>query len=99
MFAVIWEYEVHTGREGDFTALYGGEGAWVGLFREYTGYVGTELLCDTSQPRRFVTVDRWISQAAYDAFLTATKPRYADIDALGDALTANERCIGRFELA
>jgi heme-degrading monooxygenase HmoA len=99
MFAVIWEYEVHAGREGDFTALYGGEGAWVGLFREYAGYVGTELLCDASQPRRFVTVDRWTSQAAYDAFLTAAKPRYADIDALGDALTANERCIGRFELA
>ena len=99
MLAVIWEYEVRAGSEGDFVLLYGDHGAWVALFREYAGYIGTELLRDASQPRRFVTVDRWTSQAAYDAFLATAKPRYADIDALGAALTSDERCIGRFELA
>jgi heme-degrading monooxygenase HmoA len=99
MFVVIWEYEVHTGREGEFAALYGGEGAWVALFREYAGYIGTELLRDAMQPQRFVTIDRWTAQAAYDAFLAAAKPRYADIDAIGDALTVDERCVGRFETA
>lgn len=99
MFAVVWEYAVHSGREGEFAALYGGEGAWVALFREYAGYVGTELLHDTTQPRRFITIDRWISPAAYHGFLASAKPRYADIDALGDALTVHERCVGRFETA
>jgi heme-degrading monooxygenase HmoA len=98
MFAVIWEYEVHAGREGDFAALYGDEGAWVALFREYAGYLGTELLRD-SGTGRFITIDRWTSQAGYDAFLAAARPRYADIDALGDALTSAERCIGRFQVA
>lgn len=99
MFVVIWEYEVHAGREAGFVALYGDKGAWVALFREYPDYIGTELLRDASQPRRFVSIDRWTSQAAYDAFLAAANPRYADIDALGDALTSDERCIGRFETA
>lgn len=99
MLAVVWEYDVHAGREGEFAALYGGGGAWVALFREYAGYLGTELLRDAAQPQRFVTIDRWISPAAYDAFLAAAKPRYADIDALGDALTVHERCVGRFEAA
>ena len=99
MFVVIWEYEVHAGREAGFVSLYGDKGAWVALFRECPAYIGTELLRDASQPRRFVTIDRWTSQAAYDAFLAAAKARYADIDALGEALTSDERCIGRFELA
>jgi heme-degrading monooxygenase HmoA len=99
MFAVIWEYEVHAGREGEFVALYGSEGAWVALFREYAGYVSTELLRDATQPQRFVTLDRWSSQVAYDAFLASAKPGYAGIDALGDALTVHERCVGRFETA
>jgi heme-degrading monooxygenase HmoA len=99
MFVVIWEYEVHAGREGEFAALYRGEGAWVALFREYAGYAGTELLRDSMQPQRFVTIDRWISQTAYEAFLAAANPGYAKIDALGDALTSNERCLGRFETA
>ena len=99
MFVVVWEYEVHAGREGEFAALYGREGAWVALFREYAGYARTELLRDAMQPQRFVTIDRWASQPAYDAFLAAANPRYAGIDALGDALTSNERCLGRFETA
>jgi heme-degrading monooxygenase HmoA len=99
MFVVVWEYEVHAGREGEFAALYGREGEWVALFREYAGYAGTELLRDAMQPQRFVTIDRWTSQPAYDAFLAAANPRYAGIDALGDALTSNERCLGRFETA
>jgi heme-degrading monooxygenase HmoA len=99
MFVVIWEYEVHAGRESEFAALYSGEGAWAALFREYAGYVATELLRDAMQPQRFLTIDRWTSRAAYDAFLAAANPRYAEIDALGDALTSNERCVGRFETA
>jgi len=99
MFAVIWEYEVRAGCEADFAALYGDDGAWVALFREYAGYIGTELLRDCGQTARFVTVDRWVSQAAYGAFLATAKPRYAEIDALGDAVTSAERCLGRFDPA
>jgi heme-degrading monooxygenase HmoA len=110
MFAVIWEYEVNAGAEAAFEALYGAEGAWVALFREYDGYVGTELLRREDGPlperpplerpplqRRYLTIDRWVSAAAYEAFLTAAKPRYAQIDAQGDALTSAEHRIGRFQ--
>ena len=99
MFVVIWEYEVRGGCESEFAFLYGEERAWVALFREYPGYLGTDLLRGSAQARRFATIDRWSSQAGYEAFLVAAKPRYAGIDALGDALTSAERCIGRFELA
>jgi len=96
MFAVIWEYEVREGCVAAFEALYGGDGEWVALFREYDGYVGTELLRNADQPRRFVTIDRWASTDAYAAFLTAAKPRYVQIDARGDALTVAERHIGAY---
>jgi heme-degrading monooxygenase HmoA len=96
MFAVIWEYEVREGCAAAFAALYGVDGDWVALFREYDGYIGTELLRDTDQPRRFVTIDRWSSAEHYAAFITAAKPRYEQIDARGDALTTSERCLGRF---
>jgi heme-degrading monooxygenase HmoA len=96
MLVVIWEYEVRAGCEDAFAALYGDQGEWVALFRGFEGYVGTELLRDAREPLRFATIDRWASQAAYDGFLTAAESRYAHIDALGDALTSAERCIGRY---
>ena len=99
MLVVIWEYEVRAGCENDFAALYGVDGEWAALFREFDGYLGTELLHDCAQPKRYATIDRWSSQSAYDAFLAVAQPRYAQIDGRGDALTSAERCLGRFELA
>ena len=99
MFVVIWEYEVRAGCEAAFTALYGNDGEWVALFREYPGFLGTELLRearDAGSALRFATIDRWTSQDAYDAFLTAAQSRYAHIDGRGDALTLAERCLGTY---
>lgn len=95
MHVVIWEYETRPGSESAFEQLYGPAGAWVELFREHRGYLGTELLRD-ERPQRYVTVDRWESEVDYAAFLADAASRYAGIDALGDALTAEERLIGRY---
>ncbi|HVI58664.1 MAG TPA: antibiotic biosynthesis monooxygenase [Luteimonas sp.] len=95
MHVVIWEYEVRAGGEAAFEALYGPGGDWVALFRAHAGYLGTELLRDPESGRH-LTIDRWTSEAAYAAFLAAAAPRYADIDARGDALTVGERRVGAY---
>ena len=95
MFVVIWEYSVRAASAESFETLYGAEGAWVQLFRAHAGYHGTELLRGTA-PHTWLTIDRWDSEAAYDAALAAAGPRYAELDRLGDALTQQERRIGRF---
>lgn len=97
MFVVIWQYEVDAGCEPAFEALYGESGAWVALFREHAGYLGTELLREAGSAR-YLTIDRWSSESDYDAFVDAAKSRYAAIDAQGDALTLDERLIGRYRL-
>ncbi|MET0779925.1 MAG: antibiotic biosynthesis monooxygenase family protein [Microbacterium sp.] len=95
MFAVIWEYTVHPGCEAAFEALYGADGAWAGLFAGRPGYRATELLHEKGS-RRYLTIDRWDSAADYDAFLANEHSRYGAIDAEGDRLTENERCVGRY---
>ncbi len=101
MNIMVWEYEVRAGAEAAFEALYGADGAWVALFRTHAGYIGTELLRDALEVaaggRRYLTIDRWRSAADYDAFLASDRARYAEIDAQGDALTASERRVGRYE--
>ncbi|WP_454829062.1 antibiotic biosynthesis monooxygenase family protein [Pseudoxanthomonas wuyuanensis] len=95
MFAAIWEYSIRPEAADAFEALYGPDGEWAMLFREHPGYRGTELL-RSEIPGRYLTIDRWDSEAAYDAFLVAEKPRYSELDARGDALTLEERCVGRY---
>ena len=95
MFAVLWQYQVRPGSEPAFEALYGARGDWMALFSAHPGYLGTELLRGESSGE-YLSIDRWASQADYDAFLAADQPRYAEIDARGDALTLSERRIGRY---
>ena len=94
MYVVIWEYQTRPGSEPAFEQLYGPAGAWVELFRKHRGYLGTELLRD--EQSRYVTVDRWENEADYLAFLADAAARYAEVDAMGDALTVEERRIGGY---
>jgi heme-degrading monooxygenase HmoA len=97
-YLVLWEFRVAAEATSAFERLYGPDGAWVGLFRTAAGYLGTELLHDDTDPARYLTVDRWDSQSAYDQFRQAHVARYRHLDEEGDRLTADERQLGAFTL-
>ncbi len=67
-FVVVWEFWVRPGAESQFESTYGLQGGWVALFTLDLAYEGTRLVRDVKEPRRYLTLDFWASQAAYDAF-------------------------------
>ena len=97
MYEIVWEYEVRAEHVAAFEALYGAEGDWARLFRRGDGYVETRLFRDTARPMLYLSIDRWVSRAAYEAFVQTAGPAYAALDRRGDALTARERRVGAFE--
>jgi heme-degrading monooxygenase HmoA len=97
VYEIVWEYEVMTEHVAAFEALYGADGDWARLFRRADGYVETRLYRDTAWPMLYLTIDRWLSRAAYEAFVQIAGPAYAALDRRGDALTARERRVGAFE--
>ena len=97
VFVTVWEYEVRPGAEPAFEALYGADGAWVALFRDQPGYLRTKLLRG-ERPGHYLTLDYWRSAQDYTVFHAAEQPRYAELDARGDALTRAERHLGMFTI-
>jgi quinol monooxygenase YgiN len=97
MYHIVWQYEVRPERLGEFEALYGASGAWSHLFRPAEGYRGTELFRDTERPTHFVTLDRWISRRAFEAYLPAVRAAYDRLDELGAELTIEEGRLGAFQ--
>ena len=95
-FVYVWEFRVAPGREREFLAAYGPSGAWALLFRMAAGYVETLLLQDQSSPGRFITIDRWSSQAARDAFLAEFRADYDALDRACEALTEEESDLGSY---
>lgn len=94
MFVAIWRYRVAEAQQARFEAVYGPEGDWARLFRLDPGYVGTELLGDGEG--RYVTLDRWIEEAAWCRFKTVHGEAYAALDARTEVLTLEEEPVGCF---
>jgi quinol monooxygenase YgiN len=97
MYHIVWEYEVRADQLAAFEVLYGPTGAWTQLFRSADGYRGTELYRDTARPTHFVTLDRWTSPAAFEAYIPTIREAYDRLDEQGAALTMRERRLGAFE--
>jgi heme-degrading monooxygenase HmoA len=67
-YNIIWEFQVPREHVADFEGVYGPRGEWALLFGRAEGFLGIELLRSTEQQGRYLTVDRWKSQAAFEAF-------------------------------
>lgn len=99
MIHVIWEFSVIAGREADFERHYASGGTWVQLFKQDPAFIGTQLLKDREIDSRYLTIDRWQSYDAYEAFKRKHHAEYASIDAQMENLTQSERLIGIFGIS
>ncbi|HEX4954067.1 MAG TPA: AAA family ATPase [Thermoanaerobaculia bacterium] len=95
-FSYVWEFEVPPAHSAEFERHYGPAGTWARLFHQAAGYLGTLLLRDLTTPGRYLTVDRWRSEAAYRAFRQRFAQEYEDLDRRCEHLTTSERQLGSF---
>lgn len=97
MYVIVWEYRVKAEQRVAFEEIYASNGAWAELFRKEEGYLGTELLRDSNQPQRYITIDRWTSSEDYESFRSKWKCEYARLDAQCEGLTEQETLLGKWE--
>jgi heme-degrading monooxygenase HmoA len=96
MHVILWRFRAVPGREAEFEAAFGDDGVWVQLFRTSRGFLGSELMRGTDGV--YLTIDRWVSEAAYREFRDAQAEAYAATDAGCQALTIEETSIGAVEV-
>lgn len=94
--AYVWEFYVSSQNCAQFEKEYGPEGSWARLFQGASGYLETKLLRDTSNPLRYVTIDRWDSAAAHESFRSRYSSQYNDLDRLCEGFTTRENFLGQF---
>ena len=95
-FLVVWEFQVRPGLEACFESVYSSSGVWAQLFARDPNFVRSELQRDLRQPGRYLTLDLWSSEAAYDAFMQGHQAEYHTIDKECEGMTEGEKLIGRF---
>jgi len=95
-YLVVWQFRPQPGSEQLFEEAYGPRGPWARLFATGAGFIRTDLTHDLDDPRRYLTLDFWISKEAYKAFRARHAREYAAIDRECEALTADESLVGEF---
>ena len=98
MYVVLWRFRPLVGRESEFERAYGPSGEWANLFRLGAGYLGTELLRRSDDSGEYLTLDRWASRAAYEAFRARRGGEYRRLDRRLEELTEVESFQGAFEV-
>lgn len=98
MYVVLWRFRSLVGQESEFEQAYGPSGVWTQLFRRGDGYLGTELLRRSDDPREYLAIDRWASRGAYEAFHARWSSEYRRLDRLLEGLTEEETPLGAFEV-
>jgi heme-degrading monooxygenase HmoA len=95
-YNIIWEFQVPREHVADFEAVYRPHGEWALLFGQADGFLGTELLRAMDQHGRYLTVDRWKSQAAFEAFQDRFIADYQALDERLKGLATTETRVGPF---
>jgi hypothetical protein len=95
-FVIIWEFRINPRKRRAFRLAYGPDGEWARFFRKGEGYLGTELICDSHEPVRYITLDYWKSRKHYEIFKKQNRKMYEIIDQRCEALTTKEVEIGMF---
>jgi hypothetical protein len=93
----VWKFRPAEGREGEFAEAYAGDGVWALLFGKASGFVGTSLLRPTERGGWWLTFDRWVSVADFQAFQRDFGEEYRALDAELEGVAGDEEFVGTFE--
>lgn len=95
-YLVMWKFVVKRGMEARFEQVYGASGDWARLFQQDEDFLGTELNCDHEGSRRYITLDFWASEEAYQGFREKHLAEYQAIDQQCEQLTESECKLATF---
>ena len=98
MVEFVWEFFVKEEARGPFELAYGPGGAWGNLFAQCPGFRGTTLLRDTKNPRRYLAIDLWDTEAQRAQVLIERRDDYARLEAAFGDWTESMNEVGIFRV-
>jgi len=66
MIAIMWQFDVKSGREDEFEQLYGADGEWTTMNRLSRSYLGSSFLRDQRRTSRYLVIEYWSEMLVYE---------------------------------
>jgi heme-degrading monooxygenase HmoA len=98
MIEIVYEFVAKEKARAQFELAYGPGGAWSKLFAQAPGFRGTTLLRDTRDPRRYLAIDLWDTEAERVQVLAECEAEYAELQAAFGEWTESRAELGIFQV-
>jgi hypothetical protein len=98
MIEIVSEFVVKKEARDQFELAYGPGGAWSNLFAQSPGFRGTTLLRDTRDPRRYLSIEVWDTEAQRAQALADRGEDYAPLEASLRGWTESWTEVGTFRV-
>jgi heme-degrading monooxygenase HmoA len=95
--ARVWKFRPIEGREAQFAEAYSSDGVWSSLFGKANGFRDTALLRPSEPGGWWLTIDRWASEADFQAFQRDFGEEYRALDIELEGVAGEEDFVGAFE--
>jgi len=96
MIAIMWQFDVKTGRETEFEQLYGVDGEWTAMNRQTRSYLGSSFLHDQNRPSRYVVVEYWSEMIVYEQHRASRSAAIASLEQRSTTLVESVEPVGIF---
>ena len=96
MIAIMWQFDVKTGRETEFEQLFGVDGAWTTLNRQTRSYLGSSFLRDQNRSSRYIVVEYWSEMIVYEQHRAYRSDAIASLEARRATLVESVEPLGIF---
>ena len=95
---IIREFVVKDKARGQFELAFGPGGAWSKLFTKSPGFRGTTLLRDNQDPRRYLTIELWNSEAERDQSMKEQHAEFSELEDVFEEWTESKTEMGSFSV-
>jgi hypothetical protein len=96
MIAIVWQFDVASGREPDFERFYGADGEWTAVNRHSRSYLGTSFLRDQNRPLRYLVVEYWSEMLVYEQHKAYRDDELEKLSAKREELVSKTELLGVF---
>lgn len=66
MIAVVWQFQVKSGKQQEFERFYGADGEWSKLARRSRSFLGSSFLRDQAHDTSYLLVEYWSEMVVYE---------------------------------
>ena len=96
MIAVMWQFDVKSGRQPEFEELYGADGEWTAMNRQTRSYLGSSFLHDQNRSSRYIVTEYWSEMLIYEQHKKSHSAAIASLDARRGMLLESVEPLGIF---